>query len=172
MYRLAAMGGRLQEWPRLARRRYRKGSVWMSRHTIVRTSKPAFPEHPKTEHEWRLERARRLLKEAGLDALVLARNVNVHYLSGSRFVFVGKDGPSLGKPQSTAIVTSDADIYCQRFGAFDSDDVSIHTTWQESLESYDDELELVNILRDYGIGRGSRIGTGVGSWAVSSASTP
>ena len=131
----------------------------MARHTIVRNGDPAFPEHPRAEHQWRLERARKLLRQAGLDALVLARNVNVHYMTGTRFVFVAMQAPVAVAPQSVSIVTADADIYCQRFGPFDSDAVSIDTAWSESLESYDDELELVSILSDYGVGKGSRIGT-------------
>lgn len=131
----------------------------MARKRITRTTAPLFPEHPKEEHAWRIDRSRRVLYEKGLDALLLARNVNVFYATGSRFVFVGMDAPNALAPQSTAIITQQADVYCQRFGMFDSDEVGLHTTWSASLEYYDDELELVNILRDYGIGRGARIGT-------------
>jgi Xaa-Pro aminopeptidase len=118
-----------------------------------------YPEHPESEHRWRLDRARRIMEEDNLDVLILARNVNVFYMTGSRFVFVGKDWPVTLSPQSTAIITQEADIYCQRFGPFDSDEVPLHTTLSEQLELYNDELELVNILKDYGIGRGARIGT-------------
>lgn len=131
----------------------------MARKSINRTVEPLYPEHPLSEHQWRLERARRFMQEDSLDALLLGRNVNVFYMSGSRFVFVGKDAPMAIVPQTTAIVTQEADIYCQRFGPFDTDEVGLHTTTCESLEYYDDELELVNILRDYGIGQGHRIGT-------------
>ena len=93
-----------------------------------------------------------------LDVLISGRNVNVFYFTGSRFVFVGHDSPVAIAPQSTAIVTQDADIYCQRFGAFDNDDVGIHTTTSESLEYYDDEMEIVEILKDYGVRKGARIG--------------
>jgi Xaa-Pro aminopeptidase len=98
------------------------------------------------------------MEVAGLDAIVFSRNVNVYYITGSRFVFVGFDAPLALAPQTTAIVTKDADIYCQRFGSFDSDDVSIDTALSESIENYDSELELPNILSDYGIGAGDRIG--------------
>jgi Xaa-Pro aminopeptidase len=81
------------------------------------------------------------------------------YATGSRFVFVGMDAPTALAPQSAAIITQDADIYCQRFSPFDTDDVALHTNSSESIELYDDELELVNILRDYGIGAGHRVGT-------------
>jgi Xaa-Pro aminopeptidase len=131
----------------------------MARKRLKRTSDPLYPEHPMSEHQWRIERARRIMREDNLDALVLARNVNVFYATGSRFVFVGMDAPVALAPQSMAIITQDADIYSQRFGPFDSDEVALHTTVSESLELYDDELELVNILKDYGIGRGARIGT-------------
>ena len=131
----------------------------MARKRLQRTVAPLYPEHPESEHKWRIDRARRMMREDNLDALLLARNVNVFYASGSRFVFVSKDAPSALGPQSTAIITPEADVYCQRFGPFDTDDVALHTTCSESLEFYDDELELVNILRDYGIGSGDRIGT-------------
>ena len=131
----------------------------MARKRVNRTAPALYPEHPLSEHQWRLDRARGFMQEDGLDALLLARNVNVFYMTGSRFVFVGKDAPMAIVPQSTAIVTQEADIYGQRFGPFDSDEVGLHTTVSEMMELYDDEFELVNILRDYGIGRGDRIGT-------------
>lgn len=131
----------------------------MARKRVERTRPPLYPEHPLSEHQWRLRRARRFMEQDGLDALVLARNVNVFYMSGSRFVFVGMDAPLSLAPQSAAIVTREADIYSQRFGPFDSDEVALDTTVSETLELYDDEMELVNILKDHGIGKGSRVGT-------------
>lgn len=131
----------------------------MARKSLERKESALYPEHPPSEHRWRLERARRIMLEDDLDALLLARNVNVFYMTGSRFVFVGKEAPVSLSPQSSAIVTQQADIYCQRFGPFDSDEVSLHTALSQELELYTDELELVNILRDYGIGKGHRIGT-------------
>lgn len=131
----------------------------MARKSIKRSSPPLYPEHPVTEHAWRLKRARQVMEEQNLDVLLLARNVNVFYFSGSRFVFVGMDAPVALAPQSTVIITKDADVYCQRFGPFDNDEVALQTTVSESLESYDDEFELVNILKEYGVSRGDRIGT-------------
>lgn len=131
----------------------------MARRSLERKEPPLYAEHPPAEHEWRVQRARRIMKEDGLDALLLARNVNVFYMTGSRFVFVGKEAPVALSPQSVAIVTQQADIYCQRFGPFDSDEVPLHTALSQDLELYTDELELVNILRGYGIGKGHRIGT-------------
>ncbi len=130
----------------------------MARKRVKRTNGPLYPEHPLSEHQWRLNRARKIMKDDGLDALVLSRNVNVFYATGSRFVFVGFDAPLALAPQSAAIFTQDADIYCQRFGPFDNDSVGLHTTVSDLMEFYDDELELVNILSDYGIGKGHRIG--------------
>ncbi len=131
----------------------------MARKRLVRTSAPLYPEHPASEHQWRIARARQAMREDGLDALLLARNVNVFYATGTRFVFVGMDAPNALAPQSAAIITQDADVYCQRFGPFDTDSVPLHTAWSESIELYDDEFELVNILKDYGIGGGDKIGT-------------
>jgi Xaa-Pro aminopeptidase len=130
----------------------------MARKSLKRQGTPLYPEHPASEHAWRVQRARKLMEEDNLDALVLSRNVNVFYLTGSRFGFVGFDTPVVLCPQSCAIITPSADIYCQRFGPFDTDAVAEHTTMSESFEHYDDELELVSILKDYGIRRGQRIG--------------
>jgi Xaa-Pro aminopeptidase len=131
----------------------------VARKSIKRESEPLYPEHPLEEHRWRLERTRGIMREEGLDALVCLRNINVVYFTGSRFVFVNKDGPVVIAPQSAAVITSDADIYCQRFGPFDTDAVPVHTAVSDSIECYDSEFELVNILRDYGIKAGDRIGT-------------
>lgn len=131
----------------------------MARKRLQRSGPALFPEHPPEEHALRVRRARQIMEEDGLDALLVARNVNVHYATGTRFVFVGMDAPTALAPQSAAIITRDADIYCQRFSAFDTDDVALHTSSSESIELYDNELELVNVLRDYGIGRGHRVGT-------------
>lgn len=131
----------------------------MVRHPIERSAEPKFPEHPKREHTNRVTRLRELMEEDGLDAVVLGRNIHVFHLSGSRFVFVSWEGPNAISPQTTVIITPDEDIYCQRYGPFDSEDVPIHTAHNETIECYDDETELVNILDDYGISSGDRIGT-------------
>lgn len=130
----------------------------MARRTVKRTGGPLYPEHPISEHEWRVARARTIMRDDRLDALVLSRNLTVFYATGSRFVFVGWDAPMSLAPQSAAIITQNADIYCQRFGPFDMDTTGLHTTVSESLEYYDNEIELVSILKDYGISKGSRIG--------------
>jgi Xaa-Pro aminopeptidase len=130
----------------------------MARKTLERSGSPLYPDHPESEHQWRLERARKMMANDNLDAMVLGRNVNVFYMSGSRFVFVGLDAPVALAPQSTVTITPDADIYSQRFGPFDTDEVALHTTNNQHLELYDDEFELINILKDHGIGRGARIG--------------
>lgn len=137
----------------------------MSRRSLVRTRATLFPDHPPGEHELRITRARELMNVAGIAAVLFSRNISVYYICGTRYVHVGWDAPvSLTmSPQTTAIVTADADVYCQRFGPFDSDDVPIDTTLSESLEYYDSELELPNILSDYGIGSGARVGIEWGS---------
>ena len=101
---------------------------------------------------------RRMMREDHLDAIVLSRNVNVFYATGSRFVFIDRDGPNALTPQSCAVVTHETDVYCQRFGPFDTDEVAQHTTWSPHLELYTDELELVLILKDFGVGHGARVG--------------
>jgi Xaa-Pro aminopeptidase len=98
------------------------------------------------------------MKEDNLDALVVSRNLHVFYMTGSRFAADVLDVRLSIVPQSCAVITQDADIYSKRFVTWDSDDIAIHTTLSDSFELYDDELELVNILSDYGIHRGQRIG--------------
>lgn len=119
------------------------------------------PEHPASEHKWRIDRARRTMKEEGLDALMLARNVNVFYTTGTRFVFVERDFQSSVVPQSATIITPDDAIYCGRFSAYDTDAVGLDTSLVDTFEYYgsDNELSLVDILKKYGIGRGDKIGT-------------
>jgi Xaa-Pro aminopeptidase len=130
----------------------------MTRKTLTRTGPPAYPEHPEHEHLWRIDRIRRIMRDDHLDSLVLSRNVNVFYATGTRFVFVAMEGPNALSPQTTVIITQNTETYCQRFGAFDTDAVPIHTTWSPSIELYTDELELVGILADVGVGRGARVG--------------
>jgi hypothetical protein len=89
---------------------------------------------------------------------VLSRNANVFYATGTRFVFVYREGRNVLSPQTTAIVTPDAEVYCQRLGPFDTESVALDTTWSPSIELYTDEPELVGILGEYGMGRGARIG--------------
>lgn len=140
----------------------------MARKTLVRDQEPLYPEHPKREHELRVDRVRETMEEIDLDAVVFSRNVTVFYMTGSRFVFVGFDKPMALAAQSTATITLDDDIYSQRFGPFDSDGVPLHTAHSESIECYDDELELVEILADYGIGEGDRVGF---EWAEDQSTT-
>ena len=84
---------------------------------------------------------------------MLSRNANVFYATGTRFVFVYREGRNVLSPQTTAIVTPDAEVYCQRLGPFDIESVALDTTWSPSIELYTDEPELVGILGEYGVGR-------------------
>ncbi|GAA2014784.1 M24 family metallopeptidase [Microbacterium ulmi] len=138
----------------------------MSRLSLTRPHPPKFPEHPLEEHEHRVARARRLMEIEGLDALVVSRNVNVYYLSGTRFFAVFFQNTPAIVPQSMVVITKDADVYGQRFGPFDSDDVGYDTTCNASFEHFDSELELASILSDYGIGAGMRVGI---EWGPDSA---
>lgn len=131
----------------------------MSRRNFKRTAPPRYPEHPEDEHELRINKLRSAMREDGVDVLLLARNANVFYVTGTRFVFVRTDAPRGGVPQTTAILTLDDLIYCQRFGPFDTDEVSLDTTWADTFELYDDEIELLSILRDHGVKRPQTIGT-------------
>jgi len=129
------------------------------RKTLKRDRPPAYPEHPRAEHDWRIARLRHAMHRDGIDVLLFARNPNVFYVTGTRFVFVRTDAPRGLAPQSTAILTADDLIYCQRFGPFDTDEVAIDTTWADTFEFYDDEEHLPAILRDNGVRNGQRIGT-------------
>jgi Xaa-Pro aminopeptidase len=103
------------------------------------------------------------MQRDGIDVLLLGRNSNVFYVTGTRFVFVRTDAPRGLAPQSTAILTQDELIYCQRFGPFDTDEVAIDTTWADSFELYDGEDRLPAILSDHGLKKGNRVGTEWGS---------
>ena len=131
-----------------------------------------YPEHPASEHKRRIDRARRIMKEMNLDALMLARNVNVFYTTGTRFVFVLKEGPSTIAPQSATIITGDDVVYTGRFGPFDTDAVGLDTSWADALEYVDNEIELADILKKYGAKRGDRIGTEWGPGAPSLGINP
>jgi Xaa-Pro aminopeptidase len=131
----------------------------MGRKSMKRVAPPRFPEHPLEEHESRIARMRAAMSEHGLDVLLLARNPNVFYVTGSRFVFLRSDTSRGMAPQTTAILTADDLIYCQRFGPFDTDETSLDTTWANTFEAYDDEMEIANILIDHGVHAGQNIGT-------------
>jgi Xaa-Pro aminopeptidase len=102
-----------------------------------------------------------MMKEDNLDALMLARNVNVFYTTGTRFVSVYADLHSTVFPQSATIITPDDVIYCGRFGPYDTDAVGLDTSLVDTLEYYDggSEIELADIMKKYGIGKGDRVGT-------------
>jgi Xaa-Pro aminopeptidase len=126
---------------------------------VKRTHPPLYPEHPIGEHKWRVARARRFMEEKNLGALMLATNIDVFYLTGTRFVFVESEKPSILAPQSATIVTPDDVVYCGRFGPFDSDSVGLDTSLVDNFEYYDEESALVDILKKYGVAKGDRIGT-------------
>jgi Xaa-Pro aminopeptidase len=134
-------------------------SAQAGRRTLKRDRPPAYPEHPRAEHDWRVARLRNAMRQDEIDVLLFARNPNVFYVTGTRFVFVRTDAPRGLAPQSTAILTADDLIYCQRFGPFDTDEVAIDTTWADTFELYDSEERLPDILREHGVRKGQRVGT-------------
>jgi Xaa-Pro aminopeptidase len=103
---------------------------------------------------------RKIMKQENLDALLLARNVDVFYATGIRFVFVVDDTPLV--PQSTALITQDEVIYSGRLGPFDTTAVAVDTSVVDLFEYVDTELQLVDIMKKYGVGKGDRIGTEIG----------
>lgn len=135
------------------------GSQQSGRRSLKRNRPPAYPEHSNAEHDWRIARLRNEMRKDGIDVLLFARNPNVFYVTGTRFVFVRTDAPRGLAPQSTAILTQEELIYCQRFGPFDTDEVAIDTTWADSFELYDGEERLPAILKDHGLNKGHRVGT-------------
>src|ERR1700722_15231000 len=106
----------------------------MSRKSFKRERPPLYPEHSLEEHNLRVAKLRAAMREDKVDVLLLARNANVFYVTGTRFVFVRSDAPRGLAPQSTAILTDNDLIYCQRFGPFDTDEVAIDTTWANTFE--------------------------------------
>ena len=124
-----------------------------------RKTPPSYPEYPKEEFVWRTERARRIMKENGLDALMLTQNIHVYYATGMQSVGVCR--PDHPYPQPTVIITQD-DVILSRRGHPETDRIGIDTCWVENLEYIKSEIDLLEVLMKYGVGRGDRIGTELG----------
>jgi Xaa-Pro aminopeptidase len=126
---------------------------------VKRTAPPLYPDYPKEELEWRADRARKIMREQGLDALMLAQNLHVYYATGMQSVSVCR--PDNPYPQPTVIITMD-DLVLARRAQPETDSIGKDTTWVENLEYISDEPDLVNVLRKYGIRKGYRVGTEMG----------
>ena len=68
---------------------------------------PRHVDLPESEYKWRMRRAADLLKEEGLDDLILTQNKNVYYITGIQHVDVLKDIKDM--PPTVVILTKDQD---------------------------------------------------------------
>jgi len=99
------------------------------------------------------------MKENDLDVLMLTQNIHVYYATGMQSVGVCR--PDHPYPQPTVIITQD-DVILSRRGRPETDRIGIDTCWVETLEYIKSEIDLLEVLRKYGVGRGYRIGTELG----------
>jgi Xaa-Pro aminopeptidase len=126
---------------------------------VKRSAPPSFPDFPRKEFEWRLGRARMLMEMDGLDALLLTQNLHVYYMTGIQSVSICR--PDHPYPQPMVLVTMD-DVVLARRGNPERDLIGKETTWVENLEYIGGEPDIAGTIREYGLGRGDRVGTEMG----------
>ena len=126
---------------------------------VKREVPPKHPEYPKSELEWRVKRARAVMKEQDLDALLLTQNLHVYYATGMQSVSVCR--PDNPYPQPTVLITPDRHILARRARP-ETDSIGQDTSWVPELEYISNETDLVDMLRRNGIRKGDRIGTELG----------
>lgn len=126
---------------------------------VKRTSSPRFPDYPKSELDWRARRARNIMKESNVDALMLTQNLHVYYASGMQSVSVCR--PDNPYPQPTVLITMD-DVILARRAQPETDRIGLDTSWIENLEYLNSETDLVEVLKKYGVRKGDRVGTELG----------
>lgn len=126
---------------------------------VKRENPPLYPEYPQEEFEWRAERAREMMEENDLDALMLTQNLHVYYATGMQSVSVCR--PDHPYPQPTVIITQD-DMVLARRSRPETDRIGVDTCCVENLEYISSETDLADVLKEYGVGRGYRVGTEMG----------
>jgi Xaa-Pro aminopeptidase len=131
---------------------------------LKRVDPPLYPEFPKKEFDWRAKRARKVMSENNLDALMLTENVNVLYATGMLSVSVGRGGWTPPSVQPTVIITQDELVFVQEqnWVRTRNNKIALETTWVDNFEIVKDEVEIADVMRRYGIRRGYRIGTEFG----------
>jgi Xaa-Pro aminopeptidase len=120
---------------------------------------PLFAEFPPDEYELRVSRARALMEEAGIDALLLTQMENVRYLAGYlSLLWISKFRPLLALLPRDPSVAPTLILPGQEYG-------NAKTSWIEEIAFYRDQEDpigtVVNVLHKKGL-KGKRIGVELG----------
>lgn len=120
---------------------------------------PLFAEFPPEEYDLRVSRARTLMEEAGIDALLLTQMENVRYLAGYlSLLWISKFRPLMALLPRDPAVTPILILPGQEYG-------NAKTSWIEEIAFYRDQEDpistVVNVLHKKGLA-GKRIGAELG----------
>lgn len=126
---------------------------------VKRKAPPSYPDFPRSEFEWRIERARSVMEGSNLEALMLTQNLHVYYSTGIQSVGICR--PDHPFPQPTVIITPDDFVLARRANP-ETDVIGLDTTWVEDFEYIRSETDIADVLKKYGVRRGDRIGTELG----------
>jgi Xaa-Pro aminopeptidase len=132
---------------------------------------PLFAEFPLDEYELRVSRARALMEEAGIDALLLTQQENVRYLAGYlSLLWISKFRPLLALLPRNPAIPPTLILPGQEYG-------NAKTSWIEEVAFYRDQEDpirtVINVLHKKGLkektvgielGYGSRIGMAQVQW--------
>ena len=138
---------------------------------------PLFAEFPPDEYELRVSRARALMEEAGIDALLLTQMENVRYLAGYlSLLWISKFRPLLALLPHDPGVAPTLILPGQEYG-------NAKTSWIEEIAFYRDQEDpigtVVDVLHKKGLkgksvgielGYGSRLGMAQVQWEALSRS--
>jgi Xaa-Pro dipeptidase len=138
---------------------------------------PLFAEFPPEEYALRVSRARALMDEAGMDAVLLTQMENVRYLAGYlSLLWISKFRPLLALLPRDPGVAPTLILPGQEYG-------NAKTSWIEEIAFYRDQEDpigtVVNVLHKKGLkgkevgvelGYGSRLGMAQVQWEVLSRS--
>jgi len=80
---------------------------------LNREKPPLYPEFSKKEFDWRIQRARKVMSENNLNALMLADNHNALYATGLLALSVARGGWAPPGVQPTVIITQDELVLVQ-----------------------------------------------------------
>jgi Xaa-Pro aminopeptidase len=126
---------------------------------VKRKAPPSHPDFPRSEFEWRIERARRVMEDSELEALMLTQNTHVYYATGIQSVGICR--PDHPFPQPTVLITRDKVSLARRANP-ETDMIGHETTWIDDFEYIRSETDIADVLKKYGVCRGDRIGTELG----------
>ena len=120
---------------------------------------PLFAEFPPDEYAQRVTRARTLMEETGIDALLLTQQENVRYLAGYlSLLWISKFRPLLALLPRDPSVSSTLILPGQEYG-------NAKTSWIEEITFYRDQEDpigtVVNVLHKKGL-KGKKVGIELG----------